>query len=524
VLHSKPTPAHEHSPHPWLEPVPRASEPSASELESHGYTLVRSGPDVDAAEVELAGVSAVEIVVRWGSSVLCVAHLNPPRDFYVGEQLHASEPCDCVLPASVVGARRLPLLLRSGGEPLLVIPSAAAGFFRSASGEICSLEVLRERATPFLEVDGGCTVPLPIGARAWLQIGGCVFHVSGVVAGKPARRGLFTSDWTSAPYFGLSLALHAGLVGVLAFLTPSLGLADEEQLDRERLYAMQQYLDSSSERERQQNPGVRREESNTQDGGTGAPAPGSEGNMGKPMATAVNKRYAIAGPKNNPDPHLSRREMIREATEFGLIGLLQSAAEGSLAPTAPWGRDTALGDDEISARGNMWGEGLGEAIGGGALGLLGLGEGSGESGLGIGLALDGIGHGLGRSPGQGIGNSGGRLGGKYTTRPIGVRSANAIVSGRLPSEVIQRVVRQNFGRFRLCYAQGLTRNPNLEGRVAARFVISRDGAVSAVSNGGSDLPDSAVTSCVLSAFYGLSFPKPELGIVTVVYPILLSPG
>jgi hypothetical protein len=60
--------------------------------------------------------------------------------------------------------------------------------------------------------------------------------------------------------------------------------------------------------------------------------------------------------------------------------------------------------------------------------------------------------------------------------------------------------------------------------VSARFVIGRDGAVSNVSNGGSDLPDGGVVSCVISAFYGLSFPQPEGGIVTVVYPIMLAPG
>jgi hypothetical protein len=70
---------------------------------------------------------------------------------------------------------------------------------------------------------------------------------------------------------------------------------------------------------------------------------------------------------------------------------------------------------------------------------------------------------------------------------------------------------------------GLRSNPNLEGRVTARFVIGRDGAVSNVSAGG-DLPDAQVTSCVASAFYGLSFPSPENGIVTVSYPIMLTPG
>src|SRR5205085_10725049 len=98
------------------------------------------------------------------------------------------------------------------------------------------------------------------------------------------------------------------------------------------------------------------------------------------------------------------------------------------------------------------------------------------------------------------------------------------VSGRLPPEVIQRIVRQNFARFRLCYENGLRNNPTLQGRVAVRFVIGHDGAVSNVGNGGSDMPDSGVVSCVVRSFYGLSFPQPEGGIVTVVYPMMFAPG
>ncbi len=105
-----------------------------------------------------------------------------------------------------------------------------------------------------------------------------------------------------------------------------------------------------------------------------------------------------------------------------------------------------------------------------------------------------------------------------------VRMGATQVSGRLPPEVIQRIVRQNFGRFRLCYENGLRNNRNLQGRVSVRFVIGRDGAVSNVGNGGSDMPDSGVVSCVVRAFYGLSFPQPEGGIVTVTYPIMFSPG
>lgn len=105
-----------------------------------------------------------------------------------------------------------------------------------------------------------------------------------------------------------------------------------------------------------------------------------------------------------------------------------------------------------------------------------------------------------------------------------VRMGAVSVSGRLPPEVIQRIVRQNFGRFRLCYENGLRNNPNLIGRVAVRFVIGRDGAVSNVGNGGSDMPDVGVIRCVVKQFYSLEFPQPEAGIVTVVFPIMFAPA
>jgi hypothetical protein len=105
---------------------------------------------------------------------------------------------------------------------------------------------------------------------------------------------------------------------------------------------------------------------------------------------------------------------------------------------------------------------------------------------------------------------------------VGAMQVNG--NGRLPPAVIQRVVRQNFDRFRLCYENGLRNNANLQGRVSVRFVIGRDGAVSTVGNGDSDLPDGGVVSCVVRAFYGLTFPKPEGGIVMVTYPIQFTPG
>jgi hypothetical protein len=107
-----------------------------------------------------------------------------------------------------------------------------------------------------------------------------------------------------------------------------------------------------------------------------------------------------------------------------------------------------------------------------------------------------------------------------TKTTASVRSGAITVSGRLPPEVIQRIVRANYGKLRTCYEQGLARDPKLQGRVSVRFVIDREGKVSNVGNGGSDLRDDKVTSCVTKTFYGMHFPQPESGIVTVVYPIM----
>jgi hypothetical protein len=105
-----------------------------------------------------------------------------------------------------------------------------------------------------------------------------------------------------------------------------------------------------------------------------------------------------------------------------------------------------------------------------------------------------------------------------------VRQGSVTVNGRLPPEVVQRIVRQNFGRFRLCYERGLKANPTLSGGVTVKFVIDRTGDVTKSSDAGSDLPDKGVVACVVSGFSKLSFPAPEGGIVSVVYPLSFAPA
>ena len=307
--------------------------------------------------------------------------------------------------------------------------------------------------------------------------------------------------------------------------------------------------------------------SDDKEGGTGARAKGEEGSMGNPRSLITGSRYGITGPADAPSMTPPAEAM---ATAAAPASPAPSQAPTTVSETKPSGDssktrsldgnlanndDFRRSDPAVAASAaptpldeknqHAWGaeasspwsdntpelarqSALRDAAEFGMVGLLGgdgTGEGGGGRGDGIPLgAIGTLGKGAGTGTGQGFGSGHGRLGGSHRSSPPQVRMGAVNVNGRLPPEVIQRIVRQNFGRFRLCYESGLQVNPNLQGRVAVRFVIGKDGSTTNVGNGGSDLPDGGVVSCIVRAFHGLSFPQPDGGVVSVVYPIMLSPG
>ena len=236
--------------------------------------------------------------------------------------------------------------------------------------------------------------------------------------------------------------------------------------------------------------------------GEGARARGDEGTMSVPIGEADGQQ------------------------EYGMIGLLNSGAAadgGSLASI--FGSD-GLGQD--AALGAIWGDSIGDSFGSGGLGLTGTG-GSGGTGGTIGIGSVGvIGHGAGTGGGYGVGGGLGSIQDRGTGKrvaPPKIRAGAANVQGKLAPEVIRRIVRQNFGRFRLCYEKGLMHNPKLAGRIAVSFVIDKHGSIGRVADAGSTLKDPQPKACVLRAFLGLSFPEPEGGgTVVVTYPFTFQPA
>lgn len=512
------------SANPFLVVAPAASvvtEPS-------GYALFASGPAVDADEVEIASAAAVEVRIAWGETQLHVAHLDNAKSFYVGEEQGKNISCDYFLPAEKLGATRAPLVFARGGLSYAVIFAGATGWVQQG-GKRTDIAQLVAEACP--ELAGAVMVVLAAGTSVQVCHGDMTFYVASVAAGRRFAAPLLGAGTIAGGIMvGMSFLMHTGLLAAFAFFKPTLGGVDDEELHRERVLLMQQLIKSTQDPE-EDKPEAKDTAAEDGSAKAGAKARDAEGAMGKPDSAVANKRWAKEGPRDNKDPMLdkTRGERIAEASGFGLVGLLQQQGPSGdpSAPTAIWGRDLAQGADERSANGAFFGSEIGDSGGGGGLGMTGVGVGGGGIYDGIGLTSIGTIGSNGTCVGsdcKGIGGSHGRLPGDHKAKAPSMTPGSTTLTGRLPREVVQRVIRQSFGRFRACYEGGLRNNPTLAGRVAVRFVIGRDGAVANVGNGGSDLPDSAVVSCVVRSFSGLSFPAPEDGIVTVVYPLTFSPG
>ena len=508
-------------------PVAFKQHPFATAASTHTLPWATPEPvSLRPANQHTTRAESLEVTVLWGSTVLAVAELAPPRCYAVGEVggaggagISARGPVDFALASEAIGSQRRELVSLRGGIPFAIFGAGEVPKVSEDGHEVDARGVVVDCSDV---LPGARGIELCRGRAVVIEASGISFRVVGGdrLASVP-RAVLGNADRAAVATLGSVTLLQGILLAALAYLTPSLADASTEELNQDRLQLMQQYLHANAERNREA-------ERSKPDSGTGeraAPAEaarGPSGKSGRSEAAPAARRLAIKG--DHAERALGRSELRKEAETFGMVGML-SSMNASEAPSTPWGAELAAGSDQANAHGDLFSPDIGDAFGHG-LGVSGTEQGGGGKGSGVSVSFVGSGTCVGVSClGDGnFGSSLGKLGRGHRAVSPRVRMAHDVgVSGRLPSDVIQRIVRQNFGRFRQCYEVGLRSNPNLEGRVTARVVIGRDGAVSNVSAGG-DLPDASVSSCVASAFYGLSFPAPENGIVTVSYPILLTPG
>jgi hypothetical protein len=474
---------------------------------------VGHGPPVPETEVERSETDSLEVRLTWESSLLATRFLGRRGSVVIGDHVDSIAR----IPSEALGCDSFEIATATEDGYLVHVPAGAEARVRSG-------------ATSRV-IEGPTSLVTLRGDQVKMTLGNFGLELVHGAAGKQVPAASLGQRIERSAFLQVAGAalMHAAFFGVFAYYTPALAAEESSSGRDEQIVLMRQYLESSAVREPDRADEKQMDQGESGGGGPsgGARAIGEEGKMGKENAPAANLRWGKEGTADRRDASLDRTHALQEATTFGMISMLTGDPK---APIADWGRIDARGADPLSAQGNMWGSDIGDAPGFGGLGMTGTGIGGGGPGEGIGINMDftGIGHGPGL-PGGGDG-IGGKPGCPTCARPghdprgPQMRMARDIqVNGHIPPEVIQRVVRNNFGRFRSCYMNGLRDNPRLEGRVVTRFSVDRQGLVSSAQDGGSSLPNPGVVSCVVKAFYGLTFPEHEGGLVTVVYPLAMQP-
>jgi len=494
--------------------------------EQYRYGLVASAAPVNPDEVETSD-RALEVMVMWGdSSVLVVEHLNPVRSFYVGEATDEKgrSTTDYLISSELIGTERMPVVIDAGGTGAVVIPAGSTGEISVGNDRMSVADVVSSgRAAACAEMPGAYQYPLPAGATARIQYRGMTFVVRPVNAGKVVGFAGTGIAWKEHAWTLLSLALHASFLLAMYFMPPGGSALSLDLLNEDSRLA--KYLMEPPETIEEETPDwLQNSDAQDTEGGKGKRHKDDEGQMGKEESKKTKNKYGIEGPPDNEDPHMAREAAKEQATQAGILGVLSQSTGAWNSPTSPYGQDTALGYDPMSALGALMGDQIGENFGFGGLGLRGTGRGGGGTGEGtIGLGNVGtIGHGGGGGTGSGYGRGAGGFRGRDAKVPQ-IRSGNADVRGSLSKEVIRRVIQRHINEVRFCYEQELNQRPDIAGRVQVKFIISPSGAVQAANVENSTLGAARAEQCIAQAVRRWTFPAPDGGgIVVVSYPFVLE--
>lgn len=116
------------------------------------------------------------------------------------------------------------------------------------------------------------------------------------------------------------------------------------------------------------------------------------------------------------------------------------------------------------------------------------------------------------------------LNGVLLTAIVMTATPAAAGGGSLDKDLIRRVIRAHIPEIRVCYNEGLQRDPQMAGKLMVDFEISTSGEVSRSEIASSTVNDAKVEACVAAAVKRWLFPRPDGGSVEVSYPFELEPG
>ncbi|MCK6569897.1 TonB family protein [Myxococcota bacterium] len=478
--------------------------------------VARRAPTFEEDESDSDGGRALEVVAMFGDAVVDISHLREQGTYTIGQANEVNH----FVRGDLVPEDPYPLASTNGADMVVNVPESVQGDVM-LDGQVYSLDELKAagKLGKSSSVTRSHALRLPPKARARLHFGGATFLVNHVAAVRPLPPvGIFSSfDGHFGRYFLAAAALHA-LFAAIILSVPE----DAERLELDAFDVQERYVEFMLKPETEKEDkiedlfkGLKEDE-----GEAAAKARDEEGKMGKKDSDQKNQRFAIKGPPDTEKIQLAKERAKMEALNTANAAFNQ--LEGELS--AVWGtQERALGEDAVSALGNMFGDRTGEAAGYGGLGVAGAGRGGGgfsDSSIGVGnIGTMGRGGGEG---GSGYGRGVSRYGERSGKIPQ-VIPGKPIVSGALDMETIRRIIRQHAAEYKYCYEKQLNVKRDLAGKVTVKFTISGNGSVIAAVIEESTMGDRDVESCLVDKIKRWVFPEPKGGgIVTVKYPFVFK--
>jgi hypothetical protein len=407
--------------------------------------------------------NSVLIAVMWERDVLHAFNLFPGQRFVLGQA-----PGAWPFPPELIGARSMTLVDYTGKLPRWCPTGCALEPGQRVAAVIGRFRILA-RAETGERVD-----------ETW----------------RPSH----SLDRTIA-YFGASAAAWLTALLVTYHAVPPLTDTDPLPFSRELVLDLQGFENAAAEPEADEPPANPASDVfPTIHALMGFSRCGGDVDMGTKHDPRV-ARYGIQGPADNPDPRLSRWRLdfkpeAHTHVEPGLLAPWQP--EDSAAPSAPWGRDYSLGTDEVSARGNMWGDDIDKAPGD-------------EESMGI-THVDG-GQikviDVERAP--------------SVARPPRVVHAQLQVDGPLPAAAIEQALVSKLESFRDCYRADPASSGDHEGRIDVKISIDSEGKAGQSDALRADNVMPTTTECILDKVTTSTFAAASSA-TEVVYPLLLIPG
>jgi len=463
-----------------------------------------------AAKTEHAQERRLEVAISWRGTMREVMQIDPDKEGLAAFAIGEAPVCRFLVPSEVIGgADRFDLASFQGGVlQIRTLPTMGVSFFDE-----------QERPIPSPPMPGDDEQPMRAMVRPQdtveIAVGPFAFRIRQIRRVKRVRAP-YRFNGRSKAFFGVSMLLHFVVLGA-CYLTPppASGLSfDPTSSSSQIMRIMLGAREATQEIRPEKNP--EKAENSVEPGGEAHR--GLVGQMGDRSAERTRNRSAVKGPPDTADVRLARDVIKEMASTAGVIAYLSAKK----APTSPFG-DMAAGYDPENALGGLTGDTFGPNFGMGALGPKGTGRGGGgrgDEGIGVG-SIGPTSWSLGRGTGRDLRHVA-PLGDRRGHR-VRVRETGLAVKGSLSKETIRRVVRLRLNQISYCYEQGLAKRPDLEGRVAVRFVISGTGGVMSVAVADTTLGDARVEACITRTVERLTFPQPSGGgIVIVTYPFHLK--